>query len=63
PVFLRLPQELLDDILSDLEHVGLVSLALVCRASSAQVIPRHTEYRVLRTGHLLPAMWTHFAQR
>ncbi|KAJ7498097.1 hypothetical protein B0H11DRAFT_1715635 [Mycena galericulata] len=63
PGFLRLPQELLDDIISDLEHRDLVSLALVCHASSTLVIPRHTEYRVLRTRHLLPAMWAHLARR
>ncbi|KAJ7114089.1 hypothetical protein C8R44DRAFT_710505 [Mycena epipterygia] len=61
--FLRLPQELLDDIISDLEHRDLVSLALASRASGALVIPRHTEYRVLRTRHLLPAMWAHLARR
>ncbi|KAJ7609017.1 hypothetical protein FB45DRAFT_945130 [Roridomyces roridus] len=63
PGFLRLPQELLDEIISDLDHTDLVSLALVCRASSTLVIPRHTEYRVLRTRHLLPAMWAHLARR
>ncbi|KAJ7066780.1 hypothetical protein B0H15DRAFT_872452 [Mycena belliarum] len=63
PLFLRLPQELLDDIISDLEHRDLVSLALVSRAAAAQVIPRHTEYRVVRTRHLLPAMWAHLARR
>jgi hypothetical protein len=63
PGFLRLPQELLDEIISDLEHRDIVSLALVSRASSALVIPRHTEYRVLRTRHLLPAMWAHLARR
>ncbi|KAK7031706.1 F-box domain-containing protein [Favolaschia claudopus] len=63
PAFLRLPQELLDEIISDLEHCDLVSLALVSRASSGLVIPRHTEYRVLRTRHLLPAMWAHLARR
>ncbi|KAJ7147644.1 hypothetical protein C8R43DRAFT_926134 [Mycena crocata] len=63
PWFLRLPQELLDEIISDLEHRDLVSLALVSRASSALVIPRHTEYRVVRTRHLLPAMWAHLARR
>ncbi|KAJ6485542.1 hypothetical protein C8R45DRAFT_996954 [Mycena sanguinolenta] len=61
--FLRLPQELLDEIISDLEHKDLVSLALVSRASSALVVPRHTEYRVLRIRHLLPAMWAHLARR
>ncbi|KAJ7230397.1 hypothetical protein GGX14DRAFT_344188 [Mycena pura] len=61
--FLRLPQELLDEILSDLEHRDLVCLALASRACSALVIPRHTEYRVIRTRHLLPAMWAHLARR
>ncbi|KAJ6580843.1 hypothetical protein B0H19DRAFT_1112586 [Mycena capillaripes] len=63
PAFLRLPQELLDEIMSDLEHRDLISVALVSRSSSALVIPRHTEYRVLRTRHLLPAMWAHLARR
>ncbi|KAJ7760187.1 hypothetical protein B0H14DRAFT_382499 [Mycena olivaceomarginata] len=60
---LRLPQELLDEILSDLEHRDLVALALASRAACALVIPRHTEYRILRTRHLLPAMWAHLARR
>ncbi|KAF7309393.1 F-box domain-containing protein [Mycena indigotica] len=60
---LRLPQELLDEILSELDHVDLVAVALVSRACSALVIPRHTEYRVIRTRHLLPAMWAHLARR
>ncbi|KAJ7036580.1 hypothetical protein C8F04DRAFT_1094947 [Mycena alexandri] len=63
PAILRLPQELLDGILADLEHADLVSLALVSRGASALVIPRHTEYRVLRTRHLLPAVWAHLARR
>ncbi|KAJ7080890.1 hypothetical protein B0H15DRAFT_996447 [Mycena belliarum] len=48
-----------------LEHRDLVSLALVSRAAAAPVIPRHTEYRVVRTRHLhlLPAMWAHLARR
>ncbi|KAJ7863177.1 hypothetical protein B0H13DRAFT_2237154 [Mycena leptocephala] len=49
--------------LLDFYHRDIVSLALVSRASSALVIPRHTEYRVLRTRHLLPAMWAHLARR
>ncbi|KAF8211086.1 hypothetical protein K438DRAFT_1808781 [Mycena galopus ATCC 62051] len=61
--FLHLPQELLDEIISDLEHKDLVSLALVSRASCVLVIPRHTEYRILRVRHLLPAMWAHLARR
>ncbi|KAJ7065435.1 hypothetical protein C8F01DRAFT_1125610 [Mycena amicta] len=60
---LRLPQELLDEIVSELDHADLVAVALVSRACSALVIPRHTEYRVIRTRHLLPAMWAHLARR
>nr|GAT46979.1 predicted protein [Mycena chlorophos] len=60
---LRLPQELLDEILSELEHADLVAIALVSRACTALVVPRHTEYRVIRTRHLLPAMWAHLARR
>ncbi|KAJ7173440.1 hypothetical protein C8R46DRAFT_1082808 [Mycena filopes] len=63
PALLRLPQELMDDILADLEHADLVSLALVSRGGNALVIPRHTEYRILRTRHLLPAVWAHLARR
>ncbi|KAF7317639.1 F-box domain-containing protein [Mycena kentingensis (nom. inval.)] len=60
---LRLPAELVDEILADLEHADLVALALVSKAGAALVIPRHTEYRVIRTRHLLPAMWAHLARR
>ncbi|KAJ6621468.1 hypothetical protein B0H10DRAFT_1789720 [Mycena sp. CBHHK59/15] len=63
PWLIRLPQELLDDILSDLEHRDLISLALTSRACNALVIPQHTEYRVIRTRHLHPAMWAHLARR
>ncbi|KIY62809.1 hypothetical protein CYLTODRAFT_458684 [Cylindrobasidium torrendii FP15055 ss-10] len=61
---LKLPQEILDEILAEIDlHRHLVSFACVSKACTALVIPRHTEYRVLRIRHKLPAVWEHLARR
>ncbi|KAL0570669.1 hypothetical protein V5O48_011293 [Marasmius crinis-equi] len=61
---LSLPTEILDQILSELDlRSDLISLALANRACSHLVIPRHSEYRVIRTRHRLAAMWAHLARR
>ena len=62
--FLSLPAEILDQILSELDlRSDLISLALANRACFHLVIPRHSEYRVLRTRHRHAAMWAHLARR
>ncbi|KAF9063949.1 hypothetical protein BDP27DRAFT_1334271 [Rhodocollybia butyracea] len=62
--FLTLPLEILDTILTDVDaHCDLISLALVSKNIYHQVIPRHSEYRVLRTRHRFPGVWAHLAKR
>ncbi|RDB15909.1 hypothetical protein Hypma_003569 [Hypsizygus marmoreus] len=64
PSFLQLPGEILEDILSELDLPrDLISLALVCRAAKNLVIPRHSEYRVIRTHSTAPFLWAHLARR
>lgn len=64
PTLLRLPQEILDEILSEIDlHRDLVSFACVSKACSALAIPRHSEYRILRIRHKLPAVWAHLSRR
>ncbi|KAF9063952.1 hypothetical protein BDP27DRAFT_1231222 [Rhodocollybia butyracea] len=61
---LTLPLEILDTILSDLDtYSDLISLALVSKNIYHQVIPRHSEYRVLRIRHRFPGLWAHLAKR
>ncbi|CAK5268073.1 unnamed protein product [Mycena citricolor] len=60
---LGVPQELLDEILSDLEHSDLVSFALVSHACAALVVPRHTQYRTIRTRHQRHDEWRHLSRR
>ncbi len=61
---LRLPQEILDEILSEVDlHRDLISFACVSKACFGLAIPRHSEYRVIRVRHALPEMWAHLARR
>ena len=61
---LRLPSEILDQILALLDsHEDIVSFALTNRECSQFAIPRHTEYRVLRIRHSYPQIWAHLAKR
>lgn len=61
---LLLPQEILDEILAEIDlHRDLISIALVSRACTRLVIPRHSEYRIVRIRHKLPTMWAHLAKR
>lgn len=63
PIF-SLPKELLDEIISVLDHhKDLVAFALASRTCAKAVIPHHTQYRVLRVRHPLPEMWAHLARR
>lgn len=59
-----LPQELLDIVFSQLDsHRDLVHLALTAHFFKQHLIPRHTDYRVLRIRHRLPGLWAHLAKR
>ncbi|KAK0440904.1 uncharacterized protein EV420DRAFT_1650277 [Desarmillaria tabescens] len=61
---LHLPQEILDEILSEIDlHRDLISFSLVSRTCTRLVIPRHSEYRIVRIRHKLPSMWAHLAKR
>lgn len=64
PSILRLPQEILDTILEEIDlHVDLVNLALCSQACAGLVIPRHSEYRLIRIRGCAPAVWAHLARR
>jgi hypothetical protein len=64
PAFFTLPDEILEEIVSELDqHKDLVSLALTSRICAASVIPHHTQYRILRVRHSLPEVWAHLARR
>ncbi|KAF8074555.1 hypothetical protein FPV67DRAFT_1473981, partial [Lyophyllum atratum] len=61
---LRLPTEILDEILSSLaEPHDLLALALASRSCARLVIPQHIEYRTIRIRTPMPAMWAHLARR
>jgi hypothetical protein len=64
PAIFSLPEELLDEIVSELDHhKDLVAFALASRACANVVIPHHTQYRVVRVRYPLPEMWAHLARR
>lgn len=59
-----LPEEILEEIVSRLDqHKDLVALALTSRFCANLVIPRHTQYRILRLRHTFPEIWAHLARR
>ncbi|KAJ3782931.1 hypothetical protein GGU10DRAFT_362382 [Lentinula aff. detonsa] len=62
--FSKLPLEILDTILSDLdEYSDLIAFALAAKGLYRIVVPRHSEYRVLRIRHRFPGLWAHLARR
>ncbi|TFK23210.1 hypothetical protein FA15DRAFT_670710 [Coprinopsis marcescibilis] len=64
PPLLRLPQEILEEVVSELaQRSDLLSLALGCRFLASYIIPRHTDYRVLRVRTLNPTIFAHLARR
>ncbi|EAU90193.1 hypothetical protein CC1G_05731 [Coprinopsis cinerea okayama7 len=64
PPILCLPQEILEEILASLDlHHDLLSLALTCRFMTAQIIPRHTDYRILSVRTLNPTVFAHLSRR
>ncbi|KAJ7611612.1 hypothetical protein FB45DRAFT_940422 [Roridomyces roridus] len=44
-------------------HSDLVSFAACSRACHELVVPRHSEYRILRLRELRPQVWAHLARR
>lgn len=63
-LLLRLPDELLDDILSQIDLLyDLTALALTSRSVSRLAIPRHTQYRIIRVRYPVPFIWAHLARR
>lgn len=64
PPILQLPQEILEEVLASLDQrTDLLSLALSCQALAAQIIPHHTDYRVIRVRTLNPTIFAHLARR
>ncbi|TFK62894.1 hypothetical protein BDN72DRAFT_964269 [Pluteus cervinus] len=63
--FWNLPEEIIDLILPEIEHHrDLVNFACASRLCSQLVVPRHTEYRVLRLGTVhCTHIWAHLARR
>lgn len=61
---MQLPPETLDEIASCIGlHRDLISFALASRACADLLIPRHTEYRVIRVRDRVPHIWAHLARR
>ncbi|PPQ85265.1 hypothetical protein CVT25_010038 [Psilocybe cyanescens] len=64
PPLFRLPDEILEEIVSELDlHSDLVAFALASRICADMVIPHHTQYRILRMRHTAPNIWAHLARR
>ena len=64
PGFLKLPLELMHEIVADVDaHADLMAIALTCRSFSHLIIPGHLEYRIIRVRHPLSSMWHHLAKR
>jgi hypothetical protein len=61
---MSLARETLEEIACNLDsHQDLISLALVSSAWKAIIIPRHSQYRVIRIREDMPRLWAHLAQR
>ena len=64
PPLLRLPDEILDEIASELDlHEDLINFALASHPCSNIVIPRHTQYRIIRVRNAGFQLWAHLARR
>lgn len=62
--WMSLARETLEEIASCIDsHRDLVSLALVSSAWKDIIIPRHSEYRVIRIREDMPHLWAHLAER
>jgi hypothetical protein len=61
---MTLAPETLEEIASYIEsHRDLISLALVSSAWKSRIIPRHSQYRVIRIREDMPHLWAHLAKR
>ncbi|KAF8624032.1 hypothetical protein AX17_007238 [Amanita inopinata Kibby_2008] len=61
---LALPPEILDQIFSYIDRLpDLTAFALASRQCARHVIPRHTEYRIVRANMLRSKLWHHLAER
>lgn len=61
---MRLALETLDQIASYIDlHRDLLAFALASHACANLVIPRHTDYRVIRIRYPMPYMWAHLSRR
>jgi len=64
PPLCQLPDEIIEEIVSELDqHRDLVAFALASRICAALVIPHHTQYRILRMRSTVPDVWAHLARR
>ncbi|TFK64472.1 hypothetical protein BDN72DRAFT_739054, partial [Pluteus cervinus] len=63
--FFDLAEDLIQQILPEIElHRDLVNFACTSRLCCQFVIPRHTEYRILRLGTTTSShVWAHLARR
>ena len=61
---MSLAPETLEEIASHVEsHRDLISLAMVSSAWKARIIPRHSQYRVIRIWEDMPHLWEHLSTR
>jgi hypothetical protein len=64
PPLLCLPDEILDEIASELDlHEDLINFALASPPCADIVIPRHTQYRIIRVRNTGFQLWAHLARR
>ena len=64
PPLLRLPDEILAEIASELDlHEDLIKFALASHACANIVIPRHTQYRIIRVRNAGFQLGAHLAKR
>ena len=64
PPLLRLPGEIIDEIALELDlHEDLINFALASHACASIVIPRHTQYRIIRVRNAGFQLWAHLARR
>jgi len=63
PPLFQIPDEIIEEILSELDRHNLVAFALASRKCAAWVIPHHTQYRILCMQGTVPYLWAHLARR
>ncbi|EDR03958.1 uncharacterized protein LACBIDRAFT_306700 [Laccaria bicolor S238N-H82] len=64
PQLLRLPDQVLDEIASEIDfHEDLTNFGLALYACANIVIPRHTQYRIIRVRNASFQLWAHLARR